>query len=121
MEAGVEQGGELVEFALRQDERHVAGRFVLADQLVLRQEIAPLLVALPKPHAILMPVVGEQRVVSGSAQIAAQATQHFIAEEAGGCIHGAMLCQLALLRPASILSIMRTSSRHRTTMQRILL
>jgi len=93
LEACAEKGGELVEVALRQDQCDVACSLVFAHQLILRQEIAPFVVALPQQVAILMPVVGEHGVVAGGAQVAAQLAQHLVAKETGQGIHGVMLSQ----------------------------
>jgi len=71
LEAGGKYCGELVDVALRQDQRDVACCLVFTHQLILRQEIAILLMALAQQVAILLPAICEQGVVAGSAQVAA--------------------------------------------------
>ena len=82
-EVRAERGGEPVEIALRQQQRHAARRPVFLYQLVLRQEVASLLMALPQQLAVAAAAVGLQRVISGGAQVAAQPAEHFVAQEAG--------------------------------------
>ena len=93
LEVRAEQAGEMVEVALRQDQCDVACSLVFSHQLILRQEIAPFVMALLQQFAILMPVVGERGVVAGGAQVAAQLAQHLVAKETGRWSHGVMLSQ----------------------------
>jgi len=76
---------------LRQQQRHAARRLVFLHQSVLRQKVAPFRAALPQQLGVAAAAVGQQRVVSGGAQVAAQPAEHFVAQKAGQGGHGVML------------------------------
>ena len=78
-----EQGGKPVDIALWQDQRDVPRCFVFAYELILSQEKSSLVMALLQQCAIRMAVIGEQRVVAGSAQVAAKLSEHFVAKKTG--------------------------------------
>ena len=78
-----ERGGEAVEIALRQQQRHAARRPVFLHQLILRQEVASFLTALPQQRGIAAAAVGQQRVIAGGAQVAAQSAEHLVAQKTG--------------------------------------
>jgi hypothetical protein len=52
--------------------------------------------ALPQQLGIACTGTGKQRILAGGAQVAAQPTQHFVAQEAGKGIHNAMLNRAAV-------------------------
>ena len=51
-------------------------------QLILRQEVAPFFAALPQQFGVAAAAVGQQRVIPGGAQVAAQPAEHFITQKA---------------------------------------
>src|SRR3989338_881688 len=86
-EVRAERGGEPVEIALRQQQRHAARRLVFLHQLILREDVAPFPTVLPQRLSLAAAAVGQQRVISGGAQVAAQPAEHFVAQKAGYRIH----------------------------------
>ena len=90
-EVRAERSGKMVEIALRQQHRHAVRRFMFLYQLILRQEIASFGASLAQPYAVAMSACGQQGVVAGGAQVAAQPAQHFIAQEVGQVAHAAIL------------------------------
>jgi hypothetical protein len=67
-----DQRSQLVEIGWRQDERHSVRGFVFADELILGEEVAALLLALAQQVAVGIAIVVKQGVVAGGTQIAAQ-------------------------------------------------
>lgn len=73
----------MINIALRQDKGDTSCSLVLADELILGEELAAFIMALAQQVAVGGAVISKYGIVAGGTQVAAQAAQHFIAEEAG--------------------------------------
>ena len=83
MEMRTEYRGKLVGIALRQNQCDVPCSLVFAYELILGQEKAPFVMAPLQQDTIRISVAGKQRVIAGSAQVAAKLPQHFVAKKTG--------------------------------------